>query len=55
MKLDFNINVDTFLIRNMQDLYEENFTEKYQRTRWIDKTGSCLEKIGVLKNGILPN
>lgn len=48
MKLDFNmINVDTYLIRNVQDSYGENFAEKYQRTRWIDKTESYLEKMSV--------
>ena len=41
------ILLDTYQIGNMQDLYEENSIEKHQRTGWIDKTGSCLERVDV--------
>lgn len=39
--------IDTYLIRNTQDLYEEDFPEKHQRTSWTGRTGSCVERMDV--------
>lgn len=41
------IHLEVYPVRNVQDLCEENFTDQNQRTGWIDKIRSYLERMNV--------